>query len=214
MKIILCSFNPDISEKWHSILTTTYTDIEQCKRNKTLSDFASELSSTNDYIILFHLKNDANDEKALYTFIKQFPIAKHLLVLVNTPNADQGIRLLHAGIHGYANAHLNETKLLTAINVIAEGEIWAGEDILIKLLQKKTDISTQYRRDVELNQLLSNREKEIVDQIVKGKTNKQIANELYITERTVKAHLSAIFKKTKTRNRFELMMSLQRINSA
>lgn len=209
MKIILCSYNSEIVLEWESNLHSQFEEFLLCSKNKSLLDIIHELQSPSDYIIMYHMKSDPNDEKALYTLLQQHPIAHRILVLVNTPNTDQGIRLLHSGVHGYANARINAQKLLAAINVIIQGEIWAGEDILMKLLQKVPARSTHYRTDKNLNNNLSNREKQIIDQIIQGKTNKQIAEILHITERTVKAHLSAVFKKTQTRNRLELTVKLQ-----
>lgn len=67
----------------------------------------------------------------------------------------------------------------------------------------------KYQKDDHLNQVLSNREKQILDQVLKGKTNKAVGIKLNITERTVKAHLTTIYKKTGTRNRFELNVKLK-----
>ncbi len=211
MKLILCSYNEDILPKWQSQIKQRYEDIVICREERPLTDYIEELSSVEHYLIIYHLKSGVNEENALHTFLKQFPIAKNMLVLVNIPDTDQGIRLLSAGVHGYANAHVNTNKLLGIIDIIKQGEIWAGEDVLSKLLNKFPSDSSSYRRDPSLNELFSNREKQIVDQIVQGKTNPQIADELFITERTVKAHLTSIFKKTDTKNRFELAVKLQNI---
>ncbi len=56
---------------------------------------------------------------------------------------------------------------------------------------------------------LTNREEDIVMQIIKGKTNRAIADELFISSKTVEAHISKIFKKTSVKNRVQLVNLVQ-----
>ncbi|TXK74533.1 response regulator transcription factor [Paenibacillus sp. N3.4] len=55
--------------------------------------------------------------------------------------------------------------------------------------------------------MLSEREKEVVELLVKGYTNQEIATDLHITEVTVKKHLTAVFRKLNVRNRTQLVNS-------
>jgi len=60
---------------------------------------------------------------------------------------------------------------------------------------------------------LSSREKEVVVRIRTGESNKQIAEHLFISERTVKAHLSSIFKKLSLSDRLQLVIYLQQLDN-
>jgi two-component system, NarL family, nitrate/nitrite response regulator NarL len=197
--------------RWQDILSSSYDKIIQCNKDSTLSDFINSHSeeALSQCIFLYHLSQDFIEEKNLYHFLSEYPIAKRMLILVNSPDNDQGIRLLFAGVHGYANVYLNEEKLKSAVKVVEQGEIWAGEEILLQLLNRHPNSSLNYQKDANLKELLSNREKQILDQVLQGKTNKAVGDKLNITERTVKAHLTTIFKKTGTRNRFELNVKLK-----
>jgi DNA-binding NarL/FixJ family response regulator len=55
---------------------------------------------------------------------------------------------------------------------------------------------------------LSGRERQIMQLLLKGMANKDIAEQLYVSERTVKFHCSNLYKKLKIQNRFELMKIL------
>ena len=55
-------------------------------------------------------------------------------------------------------------------------------------------------------ELLSAREKDVARAVAAGKSNKEVAKELDITERTVKAHLSAVFEKLHVRDRLQLVL--------
>ena len=65
-------------------------------------------------------------------------------------------------------------------------------------------------QDQAIFKLLTSREQQIAQKILSGLQNKLIADELSITERTVKAHLGTIFKKLDVRNRLELTLKLQK----
>ena len=81
--------------------------------------------------------------------------------------------------------------------------------VLIILYKKKkskslTQFSVEKFEQENLVNLLSKQEKNVFDLILQGKTNKEIGNELFISESTVKTHINAIFKKLKIQNRKEL----------
>lgn len=61
---------------------------------------------------------------------------------------------------------------------------------------------------------LSPREIEIVNEVAKGKTNQQIADEKSISLNTVKTHLKNVFQKTNSRNRVELIIKVQNIKNS
>ncbi len=72
----------------------------------------------------------------------------------------------------------------------------------------------QLQTEVEMNRFylkynISEREQEIVDLIIKGKSNKEIEDELFISIRTVKSHNYNIYKKTGVKNRLELISLIQ-----
>lgn len=71
--------------------------------------------------------------------------------------------------------------------------------------QRNSIINTDSLNKLKQEYGISKRELEIVDLICKGKTNKEIANSLYISQQTVKDHNYNIFQKTKVRNRTELV---------
>jgi len=206
MKLILLSQNTDILNRWENILTDQFDKTMRCQ---TLEELNANMMS-DDIIVLYHLYPGVEQEKAVYQFVNHYRKAHRMMIMVNGPAPEQGIRILRAGVHGYANSYLKPDKLRAAVKVIEQGEVWAGQDILQKLLE--IEIAAVQRGQTEVSAMsekLSDREKEIVREVLMGKTNKQIASALSITERTVKAHLSTIFKKTDTRNRFELSVKLR-----
>ena len=90
---------------------------------------------------------------------------------------------------------------------VHEGQIWIDNDCLKALLHKAGTISRDGRIDN-----VSTREQQILDQIALGRKNKEIAAQLFMSEQTVKAHLSRIFKKFNVSSRTELLSHLNRIH--
>jgi two-component system, NarL family, nitrate/nitrite response regulator NarL len=98
--------------------------------------------------------------------------------------------ILRAGINGYVLKKDTHRELLKAIREVQAGNVYLSNDInkiLITNLQNPDE-----------GRLLTDREKEIVKLIAKEYSNKDIAEELFISERTVETHRKNIFKKTGT----------------
>ena len=98
--------------------------------------------------------------------------------------------ILRAGVNGYVLKKDTHKELLSAIQEVKHGRVYMSSDInkiLINNLQNP-----------EEGRLLTDREREILKLIAKEYSNKQIAEELFISERTVETHRKNIFKKTST----------------
>lgn len=97
-----------------------------------------------------------------------------------------------ADICGYVLKNISKQELIDAIQKIAAGGIYFSEEVL-KELEKFSD---QRKNTDTIN--ITNREKEIILLIEKEYSNKQIAESLFISERTVETHRKNIFRKTNT----------------
>lgn len=97
--------------------------------------------------------------------------------------------------------------LVKAIRATHVGELWAGRKVLTQvlenLLRKVDDLHVPLST---MRETLTDREQEIVQWVVQGMTNKEIASQLGISEKTVKTHLSNIFKKLNVSRRLQLLL--------
>jgi DNA-binding NarL/FixJ family response regulator len=133
-----------------------------------------------------------------------------LMVLTAVPTFSEGLALLQQGIRGYGNRHMRDSNLQQAIQNVYEGQIWLPPTLISRLISvvgqnQKTE--KQNSKDTLLN-ALSKREREVALFVAKGMSNQEVADKLYVSLRTVKAHLSAIYEKTGVRNRLELGLAL------
>lgn len=98
--------------------------------------------------------------------------------------------ILKAGVNGYVLKKDTHKELLTAIRDVKHGKVYLSSDVNKLLIMNLNN--------PDEGKLLSDREREILKLIAKEYTNKNIAEELFISERTVETHRKNIFKKTGT----------------
>jgi DNA-binding NarL/FixJ family response regulator len=207
MNIIVFSKNKEVIKHLNDELSQSDYTVQSFTSQALLSIFIGSETIVN---LIYHL-GQADDEVALNSLQLSFRDKLNTLVLTNTPDSEQGIRLLGYNIRGYANTFLEHDKLITALSVIQQGEIWAGASLIQHMLHNVTQKNQHIAKTSEKNKdnffaQLTAREQEIAKKIHLGKQNKVIADELSITERTVKAHLSTIYKKLNIKNRLELSL--------
>ncbi len=107
---------------------------------------------------------------------------------------------IRAGAHGYILKDAGLEKMLEAIRAVHCGEIRIDPTIASKALMK---LCLEAEDPQERIISLTKREKEILSFVVKGARNREIAEELLLSEQTVRNRLSGIFKKLGVRNRTE-----------
>ncbi|CAM4102121.1 response regulator transcription factor [Pseudoalteromonas byunsanensis] len=120
-------------------------------------------------------------------------------------------RALLSGVKGVIYEKDEPDIKLKGIKAIKDGELWFRRSIISSTFSEllvehaifSTPTPTLKQDDGSFN--LTKREKTIVKLIAEGAQNKEIANKLHISDHTVKTHLYSAFRKTKSRNRIELL---------
>jgi DNA-binding NarL/FixJ family response regulator len=164
-----------------------------------------------DVIIIDTQKIDTNDSSLSIFSNKSI---KFLAVGANWPEDKQIMALVH-GAAGYCSESDPPELLLQAVKSIINGEIWIQRHLVPKvidaLIQKKPipvdpETEQQFRNSTKLLNTLTERELDVAKMIRLGENNKTIASTLHITERTVKAHLTSIFRKLNISDRLHLAL--------
>jgi two-component system, NarL family, response regulator NreC len=125
-------------------------------------------------------------------------------VLILTAYEDESIlrEAINAGASGYVTKRAVEEDLISAIKAVSRGDMYIHPGITRLLVQSFTP-TTKTKSDALSS--LTPRELEVMRYIIRGYTNRQIAEALFISERTVEAHRSNIFGKLGLKNRVELV---------
>lgn len=132
----------------------------------------------------------------------------NLPILILTSHAEQTLiaRLISAGAQGYCLKGIPAEKLILALKSIASGASWWDQTAT-------STIQTQFQQSIpaQPENPLTKREQEILKLISIGKSNPEIADELYITPGTVRVHVHAILHKLNVRDRTQaVVLALQR----
>ncbi len=151
------------------------------------------------------------DEQALRIAVET---GRRVVVMSVKPSDEHAKLALSNGAHGYCHT-LASTKQLQEISVsVNHGGLWVGPSVLQSLLRQTVSnqaaMGGAIPSDQDLSSLdtLSRREREVASKVAECLTNFEIAQHLHISERTVKAHLTKVFKKLKTRDRVQLALYL------
>ena len=117
------------------------------------------------------------------------------VVILTTFNEDELMfRGLQAGAHGYLLKDTDRSTLFNTIRAAVRGETLLKPEIMARVLARANELSTTKIKTVELVNL-TGREQEVLEAVARGERSKEIAAQLGISERTVKAHLASIYSK-------------------
>lgn len=142
---------------------------------------------------------------------------ERVVLLSNEPQDPQGLHAINEGARGYAHAYAVPELFQEVALVISHGGLWIGPSLMQRLLAA-TDVAMSRRPATALSApaaaalaSLSAREAEVARAVAAGRSNKEVANLLHISERTVKAHLGAVFEKLGVRDRLQLALRLSAV---
>lgn len=132
-------------------------------------------------------------------------IAPDIAILILTAYDDDEyvLGLLDAGAAGYILKSARGRDLVGAIRTISSGESVLHPNIIAKLLKRAMMTPAKENKGQEL---LSERESQILKLVTTGMNNKEIAEKLFLSQRTVKAHLTNIFNKLNVASRSEAIV--------
>ena len=204
MNLILCSAQTGLRERWFAALASDYTVYQAA----SLQDLAILVRQRIALDLLFVHRPLVDAEVVAY--IHRSAPACRLFLLSDRPDEDEGLAFLRLGIVGYANSYMSDARLREAARTVAAGGVWINQQLMQRLIAQTApaDRAGADSHDPPRQPLgnLSNREYQIAGLVAEGLSNLEIAEQLGITERTVKAHLGAIYAKTSTRGRLGLAL--------
>lgn len=125
------------------------------------------------------------------------------LFFVNSYRLDEIVPILHAGALGCLKYDATLAELTSAIAAIGSGQIALPADVAVGALGRLATSGPQISGDTSL---LSDREAEVIQHLVQGQTNKEIARDLGLSVRTIEAHLRNIYGKLGVSTRTEAVL--------
>ena len=169
-------------------------------------------------IALVDLSLSALDTPKAIAQLRNLSPATHVVVLSGPIAADTELALFKAGARGYCRSDIDPQLLKRVVVAVRLGELWIRRSLVPALLE---ELGARFRGALPNERaavgrlaFLTDREREIAALVGNGGSNKQIARQLDISERTVKAHLTEIFRKLGITDRLKLALLLANNASA
>lgn len=133
-----------------------------------------------------------------------------LVALSLTPSAAEAMAAFEAGARGYCHALAAPQMLRQVALVVSNGGLWLGADLMSRAAGAVARMAEPVAPAASPLAMLTPRERDVALHVAKGASNKEVARQLDITARTVKAHMGAIFEKLGVRDRLQLVLLLRR----
>lgn len=210
--LLLASENIDSTNHWIQVLDSIYLlDVSENLDAISSSGLKDKVFSL--LILDVSLINEVHSLVYLNEFFK-----KILVVGENLTHREQ-IQLIFDGACGYSDKAIDQQMIKRAIDGVLNGELWLERQLIPQVL--KGIVAKQYSSKAidrfddetfETLSILTRREIEVIEHIYNGENNSVIADSLFISVRTVKAHLTAIYKKLDVIDRFELVVYLKNLH--
>jgi len=125
-----------------------------------------------------------------------------IIVIGSGMDEEAILKAITLGAKGYVEASASSAHFGQAIRIVNQGSVWAPRPVLSVFIERMTNPrGNQLFAD---RMAFTSREKEVLQLLTGGRSNKEIAVELFIAERTVKAHVCRLMRKSGVRNRLEL----------
>lgn len=131
-------------------------------------------------------------------------ISTQILILSMYNDEAYILRSVEAGVMGYLPKDAEYGEILKAIKSIARGEMYYNADVT-RIITNSLVRTNHIKRELDKLGELTKREKEVLKKIVSGNSNKIIAEQLFISTRTVDTHRTNIMKKLRAKNTADLV---------
>ena len=189
-------------------------DIEVVGEAVDGEEIISLLSHCRPDILLLDLKMEKVDGLAVLPQIVELYPQLRVIILTASISLQESVGAIKQGARGIILKHAASEFLIKGVRKVQAGELWADNNTMSQVVDS---LSKRFRSEagtLRSKDELSSREKEVVALVASGLRNREIAERLFISEQTVKTHLSNIFQKLGLGDRLELALYALRHNLA
>ncbi|RIK83682.1 MAG: DNA-binding response regulator [Hyphomicrobiales bacterium] len=172
------------------------------------SDVVELATAKHPDVVLLDL-NMPGDAFAAIVRTRELSPETKIVVFTASAGIDHAVRALEAGATGYVLKGSTDDELMQAIDTVLAGETFITPSFASKVIAALRAASI--RRTAAQKVKLSVREEQIVRLLLLGRTNKEIAQRLQISEKTVKHYMTLLMQKLQARNRVEVVLAAQEL---
>jgi DNA-binding NarL/FixJ family response regulator len=185
-------------------------DIEVAGEGGTAQDAVRLARDLLPEIILLDIDMPGGGLEAARTISNDQPVCK-IVILTASEEDDHLIEALKAGARAFILKGVAARELLRILRAVAAGESYVPPALAASLLLEMHDPQAQARKEpVDPINELTEREREILESLAGGLSNKEIGEKLFLSEKTVKHYMTNILQKLQVRNRVEAALLAQK----
>lgn len=193
-KILLVDDHKLVCEGLKSILALeeNFKVVGDAQNGEGAINLAKELQP--DVVVMDVRMPEVNGVTACRRIKSAFPATKVIMLSV-FDDEEEIIGSIEAGASGYILKSLSPEELVKAIHTVDQNQSFLHPSVAKKVFNKISQLSAEHTRVGKVAFGLTQRELEVLRLIVKGLTNKEIAKKLWVTESTIKTHVSNVLRK-------------------
>ncbi|CAN2252478.1 response regulator [Bacillus vallismortis] len=208
MKIVIAD-DHHVVRKGLRFFFATQNDIEVAGEAATGTEALRIIEETKPDLVLMDLSMPEMDGiQAIKKAVQQFP-GINIIVLTSYSDQDHVIPALQAGAKAYQLKDTEPEELLKTLRQVHAGQYKLSPAIMPHVL---THMRKQHDPAKEKFYQLTRREKDVLNEITNGKSNKEIAAALFISEKTVKTHVSNLLAKLEVADRTQAALFAVKYN--
>jgi len=206
--ILVACNNAPLTDRISSVLDKSFS----LEITTSTTGFSTRISQSNPMLTMLDPALFGDNLQATITeTVTRTPLTRVIILEDDENSPVDQLTLFKGGVHGFISHTITSALLLKAAHAVCGGEIWIPRQLITKLigeLARDTHAGTHTLSFAGNSSLehLTPREIQVAEMVHRGGNNKSIARTLDISERTVKAHLSAIFRKLDIENRLHLAL--------
>ncbi len=217
--ILIASLSKPLRRQWREALAGVFP-IHEIGDKRTLFYSLRELKPE---VLFLDYDNPVFGRTTILRDTTQASPSTRVVVITNSPTSTGALAAIKCGAQGYGPKNLSGPLIRKAARVVSGGEIWIGRKFISMLilelggfrrLSKNASLKTEGNEHEARNVFneLTVRQREIASLIATGEHNKAISSHLSISEKTVKAHLTTIFRKLGISGRIQLALFVSHNN--
>jgi DNA-binding NarL/FixJ family response regulator len=167
------------------------------------NEFLRKLDHVKPHIVLMDIEMPEMDGiETTQKIVEKYPDIK-IIALSMHGDEEYYYRMIHAGAKGFLLKESKSDELFEAILKVVSGDNYFSQELLRKIIYNfGSDNKNGGKTDLELTK----REREVLEHICHGLSNAEIAEKMYISQRTAEGHRSNLLKKTNSKNTASLIM--------
>ena len=206
--ILVACNNAPLTDRISSVLEQSFS----LEITTSTTGFSTRISQSNPMLTMLDPALFGDNLQATITeTVTRTPLTRVIILEDDENSPVDQLTLFKGGVHGFVSHTITSALMLKAAHAVCGGEIWIPRQLITKLigeLARDTHAGTHTLSFAGNSSLehLTPREIQVAEMVHRGGNNKSIARTLDISERTVKAHLSAIFRKLDIENRLHLAL--------